>query len=181
MKLCPKHVTQYYRYGSFDDMTIYRPNDIEIKNDHAEIVLRNKDCQEIGRALIDLDDVERCSKYKWHIRKSGGKAQYVITSLPDNKKIHLHRFVIGYDGEDDVDHVNRNGLDNRKSNLRVVVHRVNARNNGKAGVKRVPSGRYQASCCRNYKTIYIGTYNTYDEAVLARKQFVEEYDKTVGQ
>lgn len=174
--LCPRHVTQMYRYGSFDDNTIYAPNEYEFFNDHAEIVLKNKACEEVGRAIVDLDDVEKCKPYKWHIRYGACNARYAIASLPKNQKLHLHRLILDYDGTLDVDHINMNGLDNRKSNLRIVDHKTNAANNRAAGVKQVPSGKYQAAVCRNYKTIYIGTFNTFDEAVLARKRFIQEYD-----
>lgn len=173
-ELCPRHVTQMYRYGRFDDNTIYAPNVIELFNDHAEIILKNKKCEEVGRALIDLDDVEKCRPYKWHLRKGSGKALYAMASLPENEKVHLHRLVLNYDGDLDIDHINMNGLDNRKQNLRIVDHATNAANNRATGVKQVPSGNYQASVCRNYRTIYIGTYNTFEEAALARKCFIQE-------
>ena len=163
-----------YRYGSFNDNTIYEPNQIEIFDDHAEIILKDKHCQEVGRALIDLDDVEKCRPYKWHLRKGGCRALYAIASLPDNQKIHLHRLIMNYNGQLEIDHINMNGLDNRKENLRIVDHKTNAANNRSTGVKQVPSGRYQASVCRNYKTIYIGTFNTFEEAALARKRFIQE-------
>ena len=163
-----------YRYGSFNDNTIYEPNQIEIFNDHAEIILKDKHCQEVGRALIDLDDVEKCRPYKWHLRKGRCHALYAIASLPDNQKIHLHRLIMNYNGRLEIDHINMNGLDNRKENLRIVDRRTNAANNRSTGVKQVPSGRYQASVCRNYKTIYIGTFNTFEEAALARKRFIQE-------
>lgn len=165
-----------YRYGTFDDNTIYEPNQIEFLNDHAEIVLKDKHCHEVGRALIDLDDVEKCKPYKWHLRKGNGRALYAIASLAGNQKVHLHRLIMNYNGRLDIDHINMNGLDNRKENLRIVDHGANAANNHAAGVKRVPSGRYQASVCRNYKTIYIGTFDTFEEAALARKRFVQEND-----
>lgn len=174
MYLCPKHVTQLYRYGKFDDNTIYRPNEIIILDDHAEIVLKNKNCEEVGRALIDLDDVDLCRQYKWHLRKGYGRNDYVVASLPNNQKIHLHRLVLGYNGSLDVDHINMNGLDNRKENLRVVNHQKNSSNSRGTGVKKVPSGRYQAIICRNYKTLYLGTYDTFEEAALARKCFIQE-------
>lgn len=77
----------------------------------------DKNCNFVNSALIDVEDVEKCRPYKWHIRKSNS-TEYAITSLEGNKKIHLHRFVLDYDGELEVDHKNRNGLDNRKENLR---------------------------------------------------------------
>ena len=171
---CPKHLTQHYRYGNTLDKTIYDRNDYVVHEDCVEIILYDKNCIESGRAIIDIEDMERCKKYKWHIRKARGRTKYVIASLPNNKKLHLHRFILGYDGECDVDHINRNGLDNRKSNLRIVPHRINSANNDSIGVKKVPSGRFQARCCRNYKTIYIGTFDTFDEAVTARAAFIDK-------
>ena len=50
-------------------------------------------------------------------------------------------------------------------------------NNKHSGIYRVKSGRFRATCTRNYKTIYIGTYDTYDEAVTARAAFIEKIDK----
>ena len=76
MYLCPKHVTQMYRYNEFIDNTIYDANEIIILDDRAEIVLRNKKCEEVGRAIIDLEDVKKCRGYKWHLRKGSGKALY---------------------------------------------------------------------------------------------------------
>jgi len=174
MYLCPRHTTQYYRNGSFNDNTIYQPNEYIIYDDYAEIILKNKDCKEVGRAIIDIDDVDKCKEYKWHIRKSNN-AQYVIASIKgsQNKKIHLHRLIMNYDGKLDIDHINMNGLDNRKKNLRIVTHSENKANNKFIGVKLVPSGRWQASICRNYKTIYIGTFDSKEDAIKAREEFIK--------
>lgn len=169
---CPKHITRHYRGQDMDALSIYDKNDIRINDDHAEIVLRDKYGVIVASALIDLDDVERCRQYKWYARKTRN-TYYAMASVAPNKKVFLHRFIMGYFGGDDVDHINRNGLDNRKSNLRIVTHQENACNNGASGVKLVGSGRYQASCCRNYKTIYIGTFDSYDEAVTARAEFIK--------
>ena len=123
----------------------------------------------MGRAIIDIEDIEKCSQYKWHIRNSGNN-QYAISSLPNNKKLHLHRFVLGYEGECDVDHIDHNGLNNKKENLRIVSHADNIRNQkiNRKGIKRVSSGRYQVTITQNYITKYLGTYDTYEEALQAR-------------
>lgn len=170
MFLCPKHLTQYYRYGAFLDKTIYDPNDYIIYNDYAEIVLRDKECNEIAHTQIDLQDVELCKKYKIYLRKSLNTS-YAIASMETGKKMFLHRLILGYDGEDHVDHIDGNGLNNRKSNLRIVScseNVFNRHNKLLRGVKLVPSGKYQVAITKNYKTIYCGTFDTFDEAIKAR-------------
>lgn len=171
MNLCPKHVTQLYRNGCFSDKTIYDQNDYVIYEDYAEIILRNKSAEEVGRAIIDLDDVERCKQYKWHIRKSRNTL-YAVATTDEKTKIHLHRFIIGYNGDYDVDHEDRNGLNNRKENLRVLSHSDNLRNQSptRKGIKRVPSGKYQVVITKNYVGKYLGTFDTYEEALEARLQ-----------
>jgi hypothetical protein len=176
MQLCAKHISQLYRHGCFNDDTIYCPNEIAVEGNIAFIVLKDKQCNIVAKALIDIEDVERCKMHKWHLHKG----KYVIASLKENQKIHLHRFVLSYSGTEDVDHINRNPLDNRKCNLRIVPHNVNSANNDGVGVVRSPSGKYQARVCRNYKSIHIGTFETFDEAHIARKRFVEQYDRMVG-
>ena len=173
--LCPKHYTRFYRHSDMNGRSIYDVNDYVLYDDHAEIILRDKDCNEVARALIDLEDVEKCKQYKWHTRKKPyGKGYYVTASLhgQNEQKIHLHRFVLDYCGDLEIDHINRNPLDNRKCNLRAVDHSTNAANNDHTGVKQVHSGRWQASCTRNYKSIYIGTFDTKEEAMIARQNFV---------
>lgn len=72
---------------------------------------------------------------------------------------------MNYYGDQDVDHINGDGLDNRKNNLRIVSHAKNMLNRqGIHGIKKVPSGKYQACIGINYKGIYLGTFNTYEEA-----------------
>lgn len=121
-----------------------------------------------GSTKIDIEDVEKCSQHKWYIKKSINTS-YAITKIDEKTNMFLHRFIVGYDGDMDVDHINRDGLDNRKSNLRVVTHSTNAANNAHAGVKQVASGRWQACIGYNYKTLYIGTYDTCEEALTARE------------
>lgn len=48
--LCPKHEMQIRNYGRIFDVSIQDRNSIEIYDDHAEIILRNRRCEENGRA-----------------------------------------------------------------------------------------------------------------------------------
>ena len=133
--------------------------------------MRNKHAEEVGRAIIDLEDVDKCKPYKWHIRK-GRNTSYAIATVDESTKIHLHRLILGYDGSDDVDHEDRDGLNNRKNNLRVLAHSDNVRNQGQTrkGIKQVPSGRFQALITKDYVGHYLGTFDTYEEALQARLQ-----------
>ena len=92
---CPKHCTRWYRHSDMNGKSIYDSNDYELFDDHAEIILRNKECDEIARTIIDLEDVDRCKQYKWHMRTTQTGHRYVIASVRGerNGKIHLHRYV----------------------------------------------------------------------------------------
>lgn len=167
--LCSRHITQLYRNGKFLDITIYDSNEYIMHEDYAEIVLRDKHSCVVGMAIIDIEDVDIAKQHKWHMRKSLN-TNYAICTLKDGRKLFLHRLVLGYSGKDDVDHIDHNGLNNRKSNLRVVTHDTNLRNQhgNRKGVKRVGSGNYQAIITKNNKNIYLGTFPTYESALEAR-------------
>lgn len=101
-------------------------NDIVIHNDYVEIILRNKKGQETGRTLIDLEDLEIVSSHTWSINTHG----YARASK-DNKYLGLHKLITKTGSNEIVDHINRNRLDNRKYNLRIVTRNENATNKGK--------------------------------------------------
>lgn len=182
MNLCPRHITQYYRYGCFLDRTIYDPNDYVLYDDCAEIILRNKDCEEVGRAIIDLEDVELCKKYKWYLRESL-HTSYAMARLVGDKKIFLHRLITDYNGPNPIDHIDHDGLNNRRSNLRVCSTSENIFNqrNSRKGVRQVPSGRYVATIMKDYKAIYLGTFDTYEEAREARIKAEKNLFGDIGQ
>ena len=83
--------------------------------------------QVISWATVDLDDYERVIAHRWYLTSRG----YATASVGKNKSIFLHGFVVGRLGETDglhVDHINRDRLDNRRANLRVVTVSENVRN-----------------------------------------------------
>ena len=152
--------------------TIYESNEIIKHDKYSEIVLRDKYGNITGYTKIDNEDVERVVMYKWHI-KAGMHTNYATAHIDQEKKILLHKLILNYDGDDDIDHINHNGLDNRKNNLRIVKHSLNIMNqyNYDNGVKRVPSGNYQATIMVDGKAIYLGTFKTFEEAKEARENY----------
>ena len=174
-KLCPKHITQWYRYHRFLDSTIYDKNEYINCGEWTQIVLKNKEQEIVGYAIIDTEDVEKCQQYKWHMKKSRN-TNYVTATIDSSTKIFLHRLVLNYTGKDDIDHKNRNGLDNRKSNLEIVTHSKNLVNQraDRKGIKLTPSGRYSVTITKDYQSIYIGTYDSYEEALSKRLEKEQE-------
>ena len=80
------------------------------------------------KAIVDLEDLPRLSQSRWFTDKNRN-TYYAYRNVWTNgvcKKIYMHREVIGDipDGKE-VDHINGNGLDNRKCNLRFCSHKEN--------------------------------------------------------
>lgn len=80
-------------------------------------------------AIVDDADYEWLSQFKWCADKRV-RTFYVIRSQRIKGKnffIYMHRLILGLERDDkrEADHVNGDGLDNRRSNLRIVTHRQN--------------------------------------------------------
>ena len=151
------------RHGYILERTKRDPNEIIIKEDCAIIKLYDTKGNVKGETIIDVEDVELVKSYKFYLSK--GYVRYT----DNGKKKYLHRLVLHADTS--VDHINHNTLDNRKSNLRIVTQQQNVMNIDKGlykGVRQKPSGRYSAKIFKNYKSINIGTFDTKEEALLAR-------------
>jgi len=124
--------------------------------------------------LVDKDDLDVVDDWSWCLSSDG----YVKRTY-DKKDLYLHRAIFekhfGTIPEDKmIDHIDRDKLNNRKSNLRLCSHAENMRNrtvhkNNKLGVKgvRVNQGKYEANIRFNNKVIYLGYYESLDDAALA--------------
>ena len=76
--------------------------------------------------IIDKEDEVKVRSRHWYAITDGKYIGVHITIENSRKFLYLHNFVLdrfvflGKGAKESVDHINRNGLDNRKSNLRVV-------------------------------------------------------------
>lgn len=131
-------------------------------------------------AIVDKDDYDKLSQYKWFYY-SNRYASYAARNLQrDNKTQYtqpMHREIMGLSEGDGliVDHINMNGLDNRKINLRVVScslnnhHRRKQRNNtsGYRGVSwHKGLNKWQAGIAVKNKWIHLGLFS---DLILAAK------------
>lgn len=122
-------------------------------------------------ALVDDEDFEYLSKFKWTV-KIGRRTVYAVRHL----EIPMHRVVIQVDDDKVVDHINRDGLDNRKKNLRTCTHLENRRNStGKIGGTSKYKGvtwnkqhkKWKARVHINRKEIFLGYFKNEEDAAKA--------------
>ena len=181
--MCYKHYRQLTKYGKVLDNNPRAkrdPNEIIIYDDFAEIILYNNKCQEIARALIDLEDIDIVEKYKWHLKHG-----YVCSTTD---RIRLHRYVMNCPDDMVVDHINGNKLDNRKSNLRICTiqqnswnHKKSDRNtSGTTGITwHAKQKKWLAQIMitenNKRKNIHLGYYEDINDAIQARKDAEDRY------
>lgn len=142
------------------------------------------------RFIIDTEDLDKVKDYCWHISSK----KYVIANMKDksNKTIWLHRLIMDARENEIVDHVDWDKSDNRKSNLRVAtksqnninIKRKSNNRSGYTGVKMAKSGKYIAQITANKHRIHLGTFDTLQEAVEARRvaeiQCHKEFDGEIN-
>ena len=77
-------------------------------------------------AIVDAEDYDRLNKYKWHALK--GQRNYYARNHRPNGTVLMHRVILNAPRGLVVDHINHNGLDNRKRNLRLCTAAQNSQN-----------------------------------------------------
>ena len=127
--------------------------------EHREITLSGK-LSEGVTMLVDADDFDRLSGVKWHLSWNG----YAVNRSRVNGKntnIRAHRLLVDAPEGYDIDHINGNKLDNRKSNLRVCTRSENLSNrtSAKGAYLDRRRGTWQVEFKVEKKKAYIGAFN----------------------
>ncbi len=137
-------------------------------------------------AIVDDEDFEYLNEYNWYAYK-GRATFYARRNVRDEKTnkqtlIRIHREILKAKKGQHVDHINHNGLDNRKENLRVCNNSENSMNSRKHKTYnggRKPSSKFKGvywykrtkkwrvRITINYKLIHLGYYNDEIEAAKA--------------
>lgn len=85
-------------------------------------------------ALVDDGDFDSVNRWKWSFQKMPTVDGYAVRVVKENgryRKIYLHRFLCGFPTGKVIDHVDGDGLNNQRENLRVCVQHENISNQRK--------------------------------------------------
>jgi hypothetical protein len=139
-------------------------------------------------ALVDATDEELVMKFTWrYIRSKQHNTAYAFAKIKRDGKwgnITLHRLLMGDPKGVLVDHINHDGLDCRRSNMRYATNQQNQFNQPKRrgstsrykGVHRPKGARFWKVNLRiNGRPTYMGTFKTEREAALAYNEFAKQH------
>lgn len=136
-------------------------------------------------AEIDDLDYPLVAAFDWMATWDGNTWYAVATSgqrklnLP---KLRMHRLIALPLDHQEIDHVDRNGLHNRRSNLRIATRRQNTLNrrtestSGYRGVYETPNGTYQAKIKVSGRLLHLGTFADLDDAARAYDEAAKQYN-----
>lgn len=121
--------------------------------------------------LVDDEDYEELAKYKWGVLKVHQSSHATRTTKTKNESRFMHRIIFkAKTGEPFIDHIDGNGLNNQKSNLRWASRSENMQNSKKTLGKRHSkykgvsfhkgSKKWCANIRKETKKIYLGLFET---------------------
>lgn len=181
-----------YRFGRFDD-------EVDAALAYDNFVKKNKlarrinfptnipNCKDGTRlieltqgafAVVDVLDYDRVNNHSWFAIDKGENTLYAGRNhWKGGKRLTqtMHNFILGTSNTI-IDHIDMDGLNNTRSNLRECTNQENCMNQRNKkntsskykGVSLVKvSGRYKAAIGFNYKTIYLGSFDSEVEAAKA--------------
>jgi len=141
-------------------------------------------------AKVDPADYKRLRKYEWVAEKKGTNSFYARRRAPGGKGkkwklISLHQEIIKAPPGMVIDHINHDGMDNRRANLRAATHSQNLYNRKKRsgatqskykGIYwRKKTGRWEVRIMFEKKAIHLGRFRSEIDAARAYDRGAMKY------
>jgi len=138
------------------------------------------------KTCVDVSDMALFDENRWNARKGKSNKFYVRSTMPTvngkQKNILLHRVIMGItDPKIEVDHIDGDTLNNRRSNLRIATHSENQRNQvayktSKTGIKNIAwhkrEKKYRVQIQTDGKQKTYGSFHTIEEAIKLRDELL---------
>lgn len=164
--LCGKHYRRLRLYG---DVSSWRER--FLKANPADVELGKIPLTSGKYAIVDADMYEYLMKWKWHVKNG----RYAVRRDQKTRKfVYMHRVIARTPDGLETDHIDGDGLNNRRANLRHCTHQQNGWNQRQ---KRRKYSRFQgvswkdkrwiAQITVNGKVITLGTYTAEEDAAEA--------------
>lgn len=140
-------------------------------------------------ALIDDEDFERLNQWKWFYMKSSASRTGYAVGSNNGATIRMHRLIMNAKKDEVLDHINGNGLDNCKHNLRFVTVAENQWNRHRKGFGtskyvgvnwQSKNKKWRAQIRHNGEKVYLGEFKNELDAVEAYDKAVIKYRGCLG-
>ena len=136
---------------------------------------------------IDKDDYDKVKQYNWRSSCKKNKIYIVTGQAREHTLMYLHNYIMNYTPipQQEIDHIDGNSCNNRKSNLRLVSRQANIDNtrvriDNQIGIRGVSYNKrnknYKCDFYHHKERFYFKDWKTCEEAVCCRK-YAEEYFK----
>ena len=185
---CHKHYERFKNTGSPTSYSHRDPNDlIDNGNGTHSIILRDKQGNYKNSTIIDSFNLLIVKKYKWSLAVTGYAGANTCKN-GNRSRVLLHQVIFNVEDGFLVDHIDRDKLNNRISNLRQVnrgQNRINTgiRSNNTSGVigvsYRKDTHKWYSRIRLGKNTYQLGSYPEKEKAIIARlfaeKNIFKEY------
>lgn len=142
------------------------------------MILSNVEIIELSQnqiTVVDLDIAEAYGDLAWHAKRHG--KTFYARHCENGLNVYLHGLIMQPPKGLEVDHIDGNGLNNLRSNLRIVTRRQNMQN--QHGIQKTSAHRgvywnpaankWQAYVHYGNKTKYLGVYHSQEDAAYVRE------------
>lgn len=137
-------------------------------------------------AMVDDEDFDRVNQFKWqHAKARPNTVEYAVRTVNvdgKRKTQMMHRFILGHTTES-TDHIDGNGLNNQKENLRPATRTENGRNRriqkhsseykGVSFFKASKTPKWQARATNSGNDVHLGYFESPELAAIAYDQYAQ--------